>query len=60
MNVMTAAQKKTTGYDPQPVSQDEAELIVMYRRAKSFGFADIMISINDGRRIKLWLTEKQR
>lgn len=42
------------------VTQDEREVLVAYRRAKSFGFADLMISIQEGTRVKLWLTEKRR
>jgi hypothetical protein len=38
--------------------REEQELLNVYRRAKRMGYADITISIQEGRRVKLWLTEK--
>jgi len=44
----------------QELPREEKELLSVYRRAKRMGFADINISIQEGRRVKLWLTEKLR
>ncbi len=40
--------------------KDELELIEQYRRAKMLRYADIAITIQDGKRTKLWLTEKMQ
>ena len=42
------------------IAHDEREVLEIYRRAKTFGFADIIISVQEGTRVKLWLTEKRR
>lgn len=42
------------------ISKDEEELLQIYRRAKSLKYADINIAIQEGNRVKLWLTEKMR
>jgi hypothetical protein len=42
------------------LTRDENDVLTVYRRAKQSGFADIEITIQDGKRIKLWLTEKWR
>jgi hypothetical protein len=42
------------------LTRDENDVLTVYRRAKQAGFADIEITIQDGKRIKLWLTEKWR
>lgn len=42
------------------LSDDETEVIHMYRRAKKFRNAEMTIAVQDGKRIKLWLTEKRR
>lgn len=38
--------------------KDEHELIQTYRKAKALKYADINIAIQEGNRVKLWLTEK--
>lgn len=40
--------------------RDEKEVLSAYRKAKNMGYADINISIQEGKRVKLWLTEKLR
>lgn len=40
------------------LEKDELELIQAYRRAKRMRFADINLTIQEGTRVKLWLTEK--
>jgi hypothetical protein len=40
------------------VPRDEKEVLHIYRKAKQMGYADISISIQEGKRVKLWLTEK--
>jgi len=40
------------------LSSDEIQLLESYRRAKQMGYADISITIQEGSRVKLWLTEK--
>ena len=40
------------------LSAEEIELLRVYRRAKSMEFADISITIQEGKRVKMWLTEK--
>lgn len=42
------------------LSDDEIELIELYRRAKKLRNSEITIAIQDGKRMKLWLTEKRR
>ncbi len=43
---------------PNTIGQDEAELLKIYRKAKRIGYADISVTIQEGKRVKLWLTEK--
>lgn len=40
--------------------RDEQELLDIYRKAKMMKFADIDITIQDGVRVRLWLTEKMK
>lgn len=40
--------------------KDEHELIQTYRKAKALKYADINIAIQEGNRVKLWLTEKMK
>ena len=40
------------------IKEDEEEVLQVYRRAKRMGYADIAITIQEGERVKLWLTEK--
>ena len=40
--------------------KDELELLQIYRKAKALKYADINVSIQEGARVKLWLTEKMR
>ena len=42
------------------IKKDELELLEVYRKAKSMGYADISITVQEGTRVKLWLTEKMR
>ncbi|MBI4396798.1 MAG: hypothetical protein HY548_06870 [Elusimicrobia bacterium] len=42
------------------LTQEECEVLDVYRRAKGLGYADIAITIQDGKRVKLWLTEKKK
>ncbi len=42
------------------VQKDEMELIQVYRKAKALRFADINVAIQEGIRVKLWLTEKRK
>ena len=42
------------------LTDDEVELVHMYRRAKKLHHSEITIAVQDGKRIKLWLTEKRR
>ncbi len=42
------------------LAADEAEIIETYRRAKTLGYADILITVQEGCRVKLWLTEKRK
>jgi hypothetical protein len=39
---------------------DELELLEVYRKAKAMKFADIAVTIQEGKRVKMWLTEKMR
>ena len=39
---------------------DEEEVLRAYRKAKQLGYADVAITIQEGKRVKLWLTEKIR
>jgi len=40
--------------------KDEHEVLHAYRKAKSLKYADINIAIQEGMRVKLWLTEKMK
>jgi len=40
--------------------KDEHELLHVYRKAKSLRYADINVAIQEGMRVKLWLTEKMK
>ncbi len=40
------------------LGKDETELLKAYRKAKKLGYADIAVTIQEGKRVKLWLTEK--
>ncbi len=42
------------------LAHDESEIIEIYRRAKHLGYADILITVQEGCRVKLWLTEKRK
>ncbi len=42
------------------LATDESEIIEVYRKAKRLGFADILITVQEGNRVKLWLTEKRK
>jgi hypothetical protein len=44
----------------QHVQPDELEVLEAYRKAKEMKFADVTIAIQEGLRVKLWLTEKRR
>lgn len=44
----------------EQLSPDEQELIEVYRRAKKLKFADLLLSIHEGVRNKLYLTEKMK
>ncbi len=48
------AEKSVTG----TLGKDETELLKAYRKAKKLGYADIAVTIQEGKRVKLWLTEK--
>lgn len=46
---------------PATIAQkDEIELLQIYRKAKALKYADINVSIQEGARVKLWLTEKMK
>lgn len=40
--------------------KDETELLMAYRKAKRMGFADLAVTVQEGARVKLWITEKMR
>lgn len=40
--------------------KDEKEVLQIYRKAKALKFADIEMAIQEGSRVKLWLTEKMK
>lgn len=42
------------------IQKDEHELLQVYRKAKALRYADINIAIQEGIRVKMWLTEKMR
>ncbi len=39
---------------------EEREVLEVYRKAKALKYADINIAIQEGIRVKLWLTEKRK
>ncbi len=42
------------------LEKDENEVLEIYRKAKMMGYADITITVQEGCRVKLWLTEKMK
>lgn len=42
------------------LQKDENEVLEVYRKAKMLGYADITITVQEGSRVKLWLTEKMK
>ncbi len=44
----------------EDIAKDEQELLEIYRRAKKMGYADLAVTVQEGKRVKLWLTEKFR
>ncbi len=42
------------------LQKDESEVLEIYRKAKMMGYADITITVQEGSRVKLWLTEKMK
>ncbi len=42
------------------LEKDENEVLEIYRKAKLMGYADITITVQEGSRVKLWLTEKMK
>lgn len=42
------------------LTQDELEVLEAYRRAKNIKFADVVITVDRGERVKLWVTEKRK
>jgi len=42
------------------IPRDEHELLLAYRRAKALKHAELNVAIQEGKRVKLWLTEKMK
>ena len=42
------------------LQKDEMQILYYYLKAKTMGYADLCITIQDGLRTKLWITEKIR
>lgn len=40
------------------LTMDEREIVDAYRKAKRLRHSDISISIQEGQRVKLWITKK--
>lgn len=57
---LKTAPHPTLNRDAHLLMQDEHEILEVYRKAKRMGYADITISVQEGSRVKLWLTEKLR
>jgi len=47
-----------TGQKSGKLLDDEKEVLDVYRKAKQMTFADVSITIQEGKRVKLWLTQK--
>ena len=60
MNQMDAERDQPNGMSQEGLLKDELQMLEVYRRAKRLGYADIQVSIQEGTRIKLWLTEKMK
>ena len=52
--------ERTSELKSNDLLDDEREVLNAYRRAKRMIFADLAITIQEGKRVKLWLTEKIR
>jgi len=55
-----AAKKELCENGNCPLRNDENEVLDIYRKAKMLKYADISIAIQEGKRVKLWLTEKRK
>jgi hypothetical protein len=60
MKLMTAENTETNSSQMQMLSLDEVEVLEVYRKAKQMQFADVAVTVQEGKRVKLWLTEKKR
>lgn len=58
--VTTMAESRGSTVVSEDIAKDEQELLDIYRRAKKMGYADIAVTVQEGKRVKLWLTEKIR
>lgn len=63
MNTAKEEEQETneaTAAAPIRLTHDEVEVVEAYRRAKRMAYADIAVTIQEGKRVKLWLTEKKK
>lgn len=58
MNAARALQESHS-YDSS-LAADELEVIETYRKAKRMMYSDVLITVQEGVRVKLWLTEKRK
>lgn len=56
----TMAESRGSTAVVEDIEKDEQELLEIYRRAKKMGYADLAVTVQEGKRVKLWLTEKFR
>lgn len=60
MNIAKEEQETGEATAPIRLTHDEVEVVEAYRRAKRMAYADIAVTIQEGKRVKLWLTEKKK
>jgi hypothetical protein len=57
---VTCYTKQESSHEPLELTDDEIDVIQVYRRAKKIKYSEITIAIQEGERVKLWLTEKRK
>lgn len=57
---MQISERRSAAINEFNLIPEEREVLEVYRRAKALKYADINIAIQEGIRVKLWLTEKRK
>ena len=58
--MITEQERRKAERRSSAIPKDEHELLQAYRRAKALKHAELTVAIQEGKRVKLWLTEKMK